>query len=446
MQERLRIPSGAAGNDNAVFEQHLQHLAEQLARDLQRSVIIDDAALRPLAVSPQTGRLDRGRVEAVLQRQTSPGIRRRLAEHGVFSAREPVPIPGDAQQGILPRLCLPLRADDELLGFLWLIDEPALSAGQTGQARAAAARAAHLLAQRAVRAADESARLSDLADGLLHAQEKVRQEAAALLTGQSALTGPPPYALAVIRPADRRRESAPGQARVARARGRAAGNPPPSADTPQGSAHASRRSADTLRGSADALRRRAAPGTLVLASPGENELVAIVATGSLAELRRAVRGLPGPPLAVGSCGGAAALADLHASLGNARYAADVAACVPRFGRAADWASLDVYAAFQHLYRDPSAPERICPGVSALLDPRAETYRHTIRCYLDYAAQAQQAATALHVHRTTLYWRLARAAGLVPVDLRRGEDRLKLHLALTLADLTHPRRASRSRSA
>lgn len=57
--------------------------------------------------------------------------------------------------------------------------------------------------------------------------------------------------------------------------------------------------------------------------------------------------------------------------------------------------------------------------------------------LDCGAQAQQAATQLHIHRTTLYWRLARAAELIPLDLRRGDDRLKLHLALTLADLTHP---------
>jgi hypothetical protein len=47
----------------------------------------------------------------------------------------------------------------------------------------------------------------------------------------------------------------------------------------------------------------------------------------------------------------------------------------------------------------------------------------MRCYLDCAAQAQRAAAHLHIHRTTLYWRLARAAELIPVDLRRGEDRL-----------------------
>jgi hypothetical protein len=392
-----------------VFEDHLQHIAEQLARNLGRSVIIDDAALRPLATSPQTGRLDRSRVEAVLQRQTSARLRRKLTEHGVFSAREPVSIPGDPQQATLPRLCLPLLGDDQLLGFLWLIDEPALTIEQTRQAQAAAAQAAHLLARRAIQAAGQFAVLSDLADGLLQPREQVRQEAAAMLAGQAALTGAPPYALAVIR-------SAAGGPQPAAAPGRAAGN---------------------LHRAAGSLRLRAAPGTLVLASPGEGELVAITTGGALPELRRVVRALPGPPLAVGTCGGAAALADVHADLGNAQYAAYVAARVPQFGRAADWASLGVYAAFQHLYRDPSAPERICPGVGALLEERAGTYRQTVRCYLGCGAQAQEAAVQLHIHRTTLYWRLARVAELVPLDLRRGEDRLKLHLALTLADLTHP---------
>ena len=383
----------------------MQHIAEQLARELGRSVIIDDAALRPLAVSPQTGRLDRSRVEAVLPRQTSARQRRRLSEHGVFAARGPVAIPGDPQQAILPRLCLPLLADDQLLGFLWLIDEPALSADQARQAQAAAAQAGHLLAQREIRAADQLAVLSDLADGLLHAREQVRQEAATMLTRQDALTGPPPYALAVIRPV--------------------AGRP------------SSRQAAARLRRAAGNLRLRAAPGALVLATPGDGELVAITTTGALAELDRAVRTLPGPPLAIGTCGGAIALADVHNDLGNAQYAAYVAARVSQFGRAADWTDLGVYAAFQHLYRDPSAPERICPGIGALLDRRAGTYRQTVRCYLGCAAQAQQAAEQLHIHRTTLYWRLARAAELLPLDLRQGEDRLKLHLALTLADLTHP---------
>ena len=221
----------------------------------------------------------------------------------MFAAREPVSIPGNPGQGVLPRLCLPLRAEDQLLGFLWLIDEPALTAGQTAQAQAAAAQAAYLLAQRAIRADGQFAVLTDLADGLLDDREQVRQEAAAMLTGQEALTGPPPYALAVIRPVVSAGGSAPGQVRGGRA-------------------------AATLRRAAANLRRGAAPGSLVLASPREHEFVGITAAGARAGLRRAVLALPGPPLAVGTCAGTTALAEVAASLENARYAAYVTARVP----------------------------------------------------------------------------------------------------------------------
>jgi len=353
-------------------------------------------------------------VEAVLERGTNVRLRRRLTEHGVFAAREPVSIPGDPGQAILPRLCLPLRDGDQLLGFLWLIDEPALTAGQTALARAAAAQAAHLLAQRAIRADGQFAVLSGLADGLLDDREEVRQEAAAMLAGQEALTGPPPWAVAVIRLAD-----------------------PPHGQEPAHGRSRAVRPAATLRRAAANLRRRAASGSLLVASLREHEFACITAAGARAGLRRTVAALPGPPLAAGTCAGPAALADVAAGLENARYAAFVAARVPSFGRAADWAGLGAYAAFQHIYRDPAAPERICPGVTALLDPPASTYRETLRCYLDCAGQAPQAAERLHIHRTTLYWRLARAAELVPLDLHQGGDRLKLHLALTLADLTHP---------
>jgi hypothetical protein len=54
-----------------VFEEQLQVIAEQLADALERSVIIEDAALRPVAVSAQTGLVDATRIEAVLQRRTT---------------------------------------------------------------------------------------------------------------------------------------------------------------------------------------------------------------------------------------------------------------------------------------------------------------------------------------------------------------------------------------
>ena len=387
-----------------MFEQQLQVIAEQLAAALERSVIIDDAALRPVAVSAQTGLVDASRIEAVLQRRTSARHRQMLTDRGIFKAREPVPIPA-REPGSLPRLCLPLAHRDQLLGFLWLIDEPPLTAAQVQRAQAAAAQAARLLHQRAARQTAEFGTFAGLADALLHADDGDRAEAARKLTDEAALTGSPPYALGLIRYL---------------------------ADAP-----ASQR--DSLLQVAGDLRRRAAPGSFVLATPGERELVAITTQDATGPLRDAVRALPGPPLVIGTAGAVAALEAVHAELDNARYAAEVAAAVPAFGRAADWGELDSYAVFQYLPRDPAAPERICRGITALLTERTGIYEATIRAYLDCGANVQQAAALLHIHRTTLYWRLGRVTDLLAVDLSRGDDRLKLHLALKLAELTRPGR-------
>jgi PucR C-terminal helix-turn-helix domain len=386
-----------------VFEQQLQVIAEQLADWLQRSVMIDDAALRPVAVSAQTGLVDASRVEAVLQRRTSARHRQMLTERGIFTAREPVSIPA-AEPGSLPRLCLPLVHRDQLLGFLWLIDQPPLTTAQIQRAKAAAAQATRLLGRRAARQAAEFDTFAALASTLLQAGERGRAAAARKLTDEAALTGPPPYALALIRYLV--------------------------ADGPAGQRD------DLLRVAGD-LRRRALPGSFVLATPGRRELVAVTTRDAAGQLRDAVRAVPGPPLVIGTAGAAPALEAVHAELDGARYAAEVAAAVPAFGRAADWGELGSYAVFEYLPRDQAAPERICPGITALLAGSGGMYEATVRAYLDCGGNAQQAAARLHIHRTTLYWRLARVADLLAVDLSRGDDRLKLHLALKLSELTRP---------
>ncbi len=240
-----------------MYEQQLQVIAEQLADALQRSVIIDDVALRPVAVSAQTGMVDASRIEAVLLRRTSARHRQMLTEHGIFKARERVSIPAP-EPGSLPRLCLPLVEHDQLLGFLWLIDQPALTAGQIQRAEAAAAQASRLLKQRAVREAGQFGVFAALADALLEADERDRAAAARKLADEAALTGSPPYALALIRYL----ADAPGQSR------------------------------DELLRVAGDLRRRAAPGSFVLATPTQHQLVAITTQGAGGPLRDAVRACP----------------------------------------------------------------------------------------------------------------------------------------------------------
>ncbi|WP_369369690.1 PucR family transcriptional regulator [Promicromonospora sp. Populi] len=91
-------------------------------------------------------------------------------------------------------------------------------------------------------------------------------------------------------------------------------------------------------------------------------------------------------------------------------------------------SLDVVAA--RLAADGVA---VHPGLEALLDlPEAAPLLHTLETYLELACSAQATAEALHLHRTSLYYRLQRVELLAGTDLKDGTERLALHLALKVA--------------
>ncbi|HEY7859263.1 MAG TPA: helix-turn-helix domain-containing protein [Candidatus Nanopelagicales bacterium] len=72
-----------------------------------------------------------------------------------------------------------------------------------------------------------------------------------------------------------------------------------------------------------------------------------------------------------------------------------------------------------------------PGAAVLADLPRHDLLDTARAVLDHGGDVTTAATALHVHRTTLYYRLDRIKDLIGVDLRTGQERTELHLALWL---------------
>jgi len=76
------------------------------------------------------------------------------------------------------------------------------------------------------------------------------------------------------------------------------------------------------------------------------------------------------------------------------------------------------------------------GVRALLEsPAASQLVPTVEAYLDCGCDAQRTARELGIHRTTLYYRLDRAAQVSGLDLHDGGDRLLVHLALKVCRLT-----------
>jgi PucR C-terminal helix-turn-helix domain len=182
---------------------------------------------------------------------------------------------------------------------------------------------------------------------------------------------------------------------------------------------------------AQALRERGLRGPVrVLAGPG-------VPT---APRRGLVRG-PGAALllggeevlaevagAIGVSGARARLEDARDALAEAETALRLA---PALGlTVAHWDRLGAHQLLAPLAGAPApAPLR------RLLDhPDAEPLVATLEAYLDRAGDARAAAAALFIHRTSLYHRLRRIERIAGVDLRDGDDRLLLHVALRIRRL------------
>ena len=73
-----------------------------------------------------------------------------------------------------------------------------------------------------------------------------------------------------------------------------------------------------------------------------------------------------------------------------------------------------------------------PGAEVLTQQARPDLLVTARTVLDLGGDIGRAAEVLHVHRTTLYYRLERIEALTGVNLRTGEGRDDLHLALRVA--------------
>ncbi|MER7131513.1 PucR family transcriptional regulator [Streptosporangium saharense] len=131
---------------------------------------------------------------------------------------------------------------------------------------------------------------------------------------------------------------------------------------------------------------------------------------------------------VARTGGVAGLSAVHAGLGTAGHAhreavaaARAAMAEPALGPVATWPDLGVY----RLLAEPG-------GLAAGPLHGHPTLAVTLETYLDSGGDAQETARLLHLHRTSLYYRLARIEEITGRSLKDGADRLELHLALKLA--------------
>jgi len=359
----------------------LQAAVDELAQRLGRPVLLEDHAQGLLAYSEQTDPVDDIRRDSILRRQTTPEVRQRFRAAGIFESRGPLRIP--ASPGVLPRVCVPARHRDRLLGFLWLIDAdiPMTDAEVLAAATAAATLALALLHD-ALAAGLSAQREQEAVSGVLLGDDTT---GAQVLVDEGGFP-PLPVTALVVRPTGVFSRELMSQGLLA-------------ARTKLVARHLVRYDHGVL---------------LCAGRVNPAEVHAAFAT----------------PVVVG-VGSARPLSHAATSYAEALHASVVASQVPSFAPTASWASLGVYRMLASMPADS-----LHPGLARLLSsPEHVPLLETLETYLDLAGSVVETSRALRLHRTSLYYRLQRLESLADTDLKDGNERLMLHLSLKLARLS-----------
>jgi hypothetical protein len=141
-----------------------------------------------------------------------------------------------------------------------------------------------------------------------------------------------------------------------------------------------------------------------------------------------------PVLAVGSAHHDPSTDDLGDTAKQARVAAELTAALPELQPAKDIAELGGWVLLHAVAAGSKRLVDISPAAEHLCRAGDHVQRETIETYLDAGGQARAACELLHIHRTTLYYRLDNMPPVVKEALDDGMKRSTLHLTLKLIRL------------
>jgi hypothetical protein len=396
----------------------LQELVDALAAELGRPIGADDRHFRALAYSSHHDRIDPVRRDSILRRRAPQAVIDWLGSLGI-ETETATRVPANGKLGMDARLCVSLRFDDAILGYLWLIDEPRLEDAEK----------LRLVSTYADQMAAELARVRRLEDVArkMHAESLRRLlfgenpgAAAAELSGEGMLTG------------TRRCVVLVAGARLA--------DGADAALRPRGRVH--------LSFAAEEVRRGVPPNNAIVLPHQQDVILALAfeedgeperrAEALLAAARRQFAkeagGDGGAEVTVAIGGVRQELPALPGSYREALRAVEVARRVPELnhGNPLAWEELGPYRTLSSMLdgRDPTG--LIPPSLLELLDERDGIgLVETLETYLETGCDAKAASASLFVHRSSLYKRLQRIERLTGCDLHRGDDRLELHMGLRL---------------
>lgn len=393
----------------------LQSIVDELAERLGRSVVIDDPGIRLLCASRHYGDEDPVRVHTVLQRTAGSATIAYVLGQSPDRWPGSGMLAGSEKLGLLPRLCVPLREQGLLLGYLMIIDGAGTLTPDDIEAteRCGRAAAAQMYTDRLSEDAERALAASAL-HGLLGRDAATRTAAHHRLVHTRLLRDAPSAVVTVLEI-----ESAADTAVRVEIAHRTALRAFAESTTVRSIVDAERTTLLQLRPQAATSEELRAQAVRMLETVGP--LLAASATA-----------------VVGVGGHTAGLGGAWVSHRQALLAARAAHRAPGLAGVGVWPELGELAVLAQLPDDALAAPAVTGPLRALAEhDGGARLRETLRCFLDNGGSVPRTAAALHLHRTSLYYRLGQIRDITGVDLEDGRARLLLHLGLRLDDLGFP---------
>jgi PucR-like helix-turn-helix protein/diguanylate cyclase with GGDEF domain len=404
----VRTPFGAVPRGD------VEQRVDSLAAELGRPVLLENAELSPIAYSRHDDDIDPVRLHSLLRQGVAPELMEAMTGAGVGSKRSAFWTPPLPRWQMTARLCIPIMAGEVPLGYLWISDpDRSMTSEQVRIGQHTANELAPILDRANVerRGAEKATQLllRQLLDG-----EGDPAGAVADLVAHQGLPNEPTASVLVVE---------------------VEGSPAVQSGSPE-AIDMALAVGSRLRATRSSARWLVYPSDrlVLLTVAAKSTVVDHLAAARIA--REALGNHFGSRVTVGISGPPGPLERARSSRRQALAAWTVASSVDGTGSSRCWTELGCWRLLSRLVRQPDSDEDLVddihPGVIELLRDDRAILLSTLKTYFDHAGDATATAAALHLHRSTLYYRLEKISEITGMDLRSSDARFEMMLGLRVA--------------
>ncbi len=398
----------------------IEDIVESIAHELGRGLSLEDPDGALLAYSSHQTSADRVRVNFLLSKRVPADVSEWQLRHGIDRAVRAVAVPANDELGMLGRVCVPLLVRGFRVGYLWVQqhdsdDPPAGILAALPAVRSTIDRLAELLLETDT-ASSERRRQREAAflaacRGVAAAVEELR--------GWRELGAHGPWRLAMVHELHDDGGTPGGR---------------PGSDSQSTDPHEAALFQRTL-----ALQATVGVGPVLFSAGASGHSVMLFAPGiGKSALQQVIdryrsevgkrAGRPANRLILGLSEPVIDPKDFEAGLLQAQHAVQAAAVDPQLGDVPRFAEIGVYQYLGALGWQAPTPGSIRFGELSEAD-RVDELLPVLELLYDKNGSVQDVAAQLHLHRSSVYNRLARIRSAIGADPLAGSVRLELHLAL-----------------